>query len=178
MPATTSSLSCATNRMRDASYSAGRTSVSAVSPMFFIARTTAAMLTGSWGSCSTTRTRASGSVTLDDDRKKARWRLPVALQIDPAAAAAQHQLASPAHAAGRHLVHDQIQRHGQFPLCAEGIQRNLEPHCIAAWLGAPPCDNRDVAARAVNDASAYARFGVLRYREPRRGSVPPSRRYV
>src|SRR5687768_6855458 len=117
--------------MRDASYSAGRTRVSEARPMFFIPRTTAAMFTGSCGSCSTIRTRASGSATLDDHWKKARGGLAIALKIDPVAPSAQRELATAAHASRGHVVRDHVERDRKGLLRSQSIERNLEPHRVA-----------------------------------------------
>ena len=65
--------------------------------MFFIARTTAAMLTGSCGSTSTTQTLSSALMSRSRTRNEVLERLAIAAQVDAVAArAAQHQLSAAA----------------------------------------------------------------------------------
>src|SRR5688500_18389487 len=175
MRLTTSSLSCATKWMRDASYSPGRTRMSEARPMFFIARTTAAMLTGSCGSCRTTRTRESGSVTLDDQRKEASRRLTVARKVDPVATTTQRQLSTATHAVRTHVVHDHVQRNRKVAIGAQRIERNLESHREAARFARPPGCERNDGTRAVHHMGADTRLRLLGHDDPRCGPVPARR---
>src|SRR5918992_1378136 len=118
--------------------------------MFFIARTTAAMLTGSCGSCRMTRTRVSGSVTIDHNRQKPCGRLTVALEIDPPAASAQNELPPPAHAIGGHFVDDDVHRERKPTSGAQRIERHLQAHLEAIRLAAPFRDERNVGSRTID----------------------------
>jgi hypothetical protein len=59
---TMSRVSCATRSTRDGSYSTGLTRRRCRTPMFFMARTTPAMFTGSCGSTSTTQMLSSALI--------------------------------------------------------------------------------------------------------------------
>src|SRR5688500_12767566 len=112
---------------RTGSYSTGRTSRRLESPMFFIARTVPAMLTGSCGSTRTTWTAARGSSGIVDDdewEEAVRW-LPVATQVDPfAASAAKHELSAPPLPVGSSLVHQQVEPEATTAAGSEPLQRN------------------------------------------------------
>src|SRR6476619_330873 len=82
---------------------------SELTPMFFIARMTAAMLIGFWGSYSTTCTWARTESAIGNTKiEKVVGSQAVAAEVDEfASASAHHELTAPALAIGRHLVdHD------------------------------------------------------------------------
>src|SRR5687767_15120755 len=103
-------VSCAMPSSRYGSYSHGRTSRSNDTPMFFMARTTAAMFTGFCGSNSTTRTRDRTDSVIDDrEGEVAVLIVAIAAEVDELIRrATEHELASTAFAVGRHVVHDHV----------------------------------------------------------------------
>src|SRR5215831_13769126 len=113
------------------SYSTGRTRRSRLRPMFFIARTVAAMLMGFCGSNSTTTTEErSDSDIVDLERDQSISVLPVAAQVDEVTVrTAQNELAASPLPAGGHLVHDHIDRGGNW--------RQLEVELVADVHGFP-----------------------------------------
>src|SRR5436309_966827 len=101
-----SHVSCAMPSRRTGSYSRGRTSRSDEMPMFFIARTVAAMLTGFWGSYSTTAMRESRESDIRENKSEQPIRIvTVPPKIDEFPRGARHhELATPPGAAGNDLV--------------------------------------------------------------------------
>src|SRR5919109_207971 len=140
--------------------------------MFFIARTTAAMFTGSCGSCRTTRTRASGSATIDNDRQKTCGRLTVPLEIHPTAASAQDELPPAPHAIGCHFVDDDVHRERNAPSGAECIQWHLETHLVTSALGTPFRDEGNIGSRAIDRTGSHMRSRTLGHCEPGRRTIP------
>src|SRR5687768_9566841 len=114
----------------------GRTSRSRWMPMFFIARTVAAMFTGSCGSWSTTHT-VSRSVSGMRDDEGMETRLPVAAEIDePALRAAEHELPAPPLTFGRHVVDDDLHLE-RFALEQRGSDRQRALDEISVRRGPP-----------------------------------------
>src|SRR5919109_1183419 len=140
--------------------------------MFFIARTTAAMLTGSCGSGRTTRTRVSGSGTIDDDGQKACGRLTVSPEIDPATASAQDKLPPTANAIDSHLVDDHVHRERNPTGRAHRIEGHLEAHLIATLVATPCRNDWNVGARAIDSPNAHVWLGMLWDHEPRGRTIP------
>src|SRR5207249_12010827 len=128
---------------------------------FFRARTTWAMLTRSWGSCSTTmmlmvpttsrrhsafRTPHS-ALSLSDQLQHTHpcYILPVAPHEHPAVAAAPDQLPGAARAARQHLVHEQIEPEPPADVRALIFPRRLR---AASDRTAPPSASPPTSSRA------------------------------
>src|SRR5260221_2709355 len=106
-----SQVSWAMPSRRTGSQAQGRTSRSDVTPMFFIARTVAAMLTGSCGSKRTTEMRERrGSDMRENESEQPGWLMPGTPKIDAVSGGPGHHEPDAATAAPRNdLVHAQFQ---------------------------------------------------------------------
>src|SRR5215213_2479423 len=103
---------CAIPSSRTTSYSTGRTNRNRLTPMFFMARIVAPMLTGSCGSYNTTATDARSESGIDDLQRNESGRIvPIAAQVHKfIASAAEYELAAASLSAERHLIHDDFDR--------------------------------------------------------------------
>src|SRR6476660_1486352 len=112
MASMTSHVSWAIPSSRTGSYDTGLTRRSEVTPMFFIARTVAAMFTGSWGSKRMTEIRASRDSDIgESEAEKTRGVVTITTKIDEfVGGTGQHELPATACSTGNGLVDEEVQR--------------------------------------------------------------------
>src|SRR5260221_12146406 len=121
-----SQVSWAMPSRRTGSQAQGRTSRSDVTPMFFIARTVAAMLTGSCGSKRTTEMRERRESDMrENESEQPVWLMPVTPKIDEfSGGTGHHELAAATGAARNDLVDEDVEE--ELRRAMVNVQRRVE----------------------------------------------------